>query len=120
MVRTLNRVGRAFFVELMILFPSLMLATDFLSRREWNGMAQISLFYGTIFAVLTGTVVVGVVFRKWFDHLVSDAPRIANVIEGRGMWGVYIFPSLVFLVLWAVATHPMHLTMIGRALGWAE
>lgn len=120
MMRTLNRVGLVFFVEFMVLLPILMLATDFLARRGWRGVAQISLFYGVILAALVGTVIINVVLRKWFDHLMLDSPRIANIIEGRGQFGAYMLTAIAFSVVWAFATHPMHLTLIWRALGWVE
>lgn len=119
-MRILNRVGRVFFVEFMVLLPILMLATDFLARREWHGVAQISLFYGVILTALAGTVVVNVVLRKWFDHLMVESPRMANIIDGRGQLGVYMLIAIVFFVVWSFATHPTHLMLIWRALGWVE
>lgn len=110
-------IDRAFGMELLVLVPVLMLATDRLSRHGWSGEAQSLLFYGTILAMLALTTVLVFAFWRPLERRTLRSPRLAKLADGRGWCGFVAIPGLLVFVLCTFASHPAHVKVLGRVLG---
>ena len=106
MSKTINRVGRMYFWEFIVLAPVLVAATEALSRSGWDGVAQASLLYGGLFGAFLLTALMAITFGRCLDRLGERSAWFASWIDGKGVLGVLGYMLLVGFCVVDFILHP--------------